>query len=161
MFVFEPPSVSSGEEAAGFDFFLTTTPFSDFLRSFFPLVGTIFLGLAGIGCGGGAFVAVPTVGLLAAVSRAATALRELSITTAAMTANTLSEILELFPIHLLAEAFFLALFLKHGVEEEHFVFFQCAELVTCMRMSGTCDLGQRQCNVPNLLRSSHSSCLAA
>ena len=86
---------------------------------------------------------VPTVGLLAAVSRAATALQVVSIVTDTMTTNTLSEALQLFPIHLLAKAFFFTLFLKHGVEEEHFILFQCAELVTYMRLSSTCDHGER------------------
>lgn len=149
------PSVLGSEEAAGFDFFLTSTPFSDFLRSFFPVAGDIVLILVAIGCGG-ALVTVPTAGLVAAVSRAATALREFSIVTAAMTANTLSEALELFPIHLLADAFFFALFLKHGVEEEHFVFFQSAELVTCMQMlvpvtSGNANATDLICYAPPIL----------
>lgn len=75
---FELPPVSGGEEAVGFDFFLTTTPFNDFLRSFFAGAADTLL-LAGAGCGGGALDAVPTIGLLAAVSRAATALRMVKI----------------------------------------------------------------------------------
>ena len=143
-FPFGPPSPWEGDKAAGFNFFfLTTTPFNDFLRSFLTVFGAIGLASVCVDCSGGAFVAVPTVGLLAAVSRAATALRVVSIATAAMTAYTLSEAFELFPIHLLAEAFFFTLLLKHGVKEEYFILFQCAELVTYMRVSGTCDLWQR------------------
>ena len=111
-----------GLAAVGFvAFFFTRTPLSDFLASFFAGAG------AGFAFGGALLPAVLVApiggGLLAAVSRAATALcmwneyRISSVSSRETSARVhpLPKVFELLALHLLPEALFFALFLQYGV----------------------------------------------
>ena len=118
------------EAAAGFVFFLTRTPFKAFFASFFAGAA---LGLAVVGGLTAAAAAPIGGGLFAAFSRAATALRKMSTRSGERPTDTgsLSEVFELFAVHLFPETLLFSLLLEYGVEEQHLIFFQCTELVSC------------------------------
>lgn len=76
----------------------------------------------------------------------------------------LPKVFELLAVHLLPETLLLSLFLEYRVEEQHFIFFKRTELVPCQWQQLArlgCGDGTGRTASPSLLRSSHSSCLAA
>ena len=77
-------------------------------------------------------------------------------------ARVLSEILDLLSVHFLSQSLFLSLLFSERVQEEDLIFLQGTELITFGFANPVWPMkGLYGETVPSLLRSSHSSCLAA